>query len=195
MQASPQASTPTRQLCSHVRHCDLRGALEPGWNRKLLLAEKFRIEQLRLIAGAVVGQYGDDGVSRAKLLGEPDGAGDVDAGGTAEAEALVLEQIEDEGHRLLVGYLVGDVDRRILEILGDAALTDAFGDRGTLGLELAGRVVAVERGAHWIGKRDANRAVALLERHGDAGERAAGADGAGEAVDLAVGLTPDFRPG
>ena len=34
-----------------------------------------------------------------------------------------------------------------------------------------------------------------FERHGDAGERAAGADRADEAVDLAVGLLPDFRPG
>ena len=39
------------------------------------------------------------------------------------------------------------------------------------------------------------RLVARLQRHGDAGERAAGADGADEAVDLAVGLPPDFRPG
>ena len=37
--------------------------------------------------------------------------------------------------------------------------------------------------------------VALLERHADAGERAAGADGADEAVDLAVGLPPDLRAG
>ena len=31
--------------------------------------------------------------------------------------------------------------------------------------------------------------------HGDAGQRAAGAAGAGEGVDLAVGLLPDLRPG
>ena len=36
---------------------------------------------------------------------------------------------------------------------------------------------------------------ACLQRHRDTGERAAGADRAGEAVDLAVGLAPDFRPG
>ena len=40
-----------------------------------------------------------------------------------------------------------------------------------------------------------HRCAALLERHGDAGERAAGADRADEAVDLAAGLVPDLGPG
>ena len=110
-------------------------------------------------------------------------------------EALVLEQVEDDRQRLVVRDLEGAVDRRAFEIGGDAALADAFGDRGAFGLELAGRVVGVERRAHRIGERDLDVGVALLERHADAGERAAGADRADEAVDLAVGLPPDLRAG
>ena len=61
-------------------------------------------------------------------------AGDIDAGRAAEAKAFVLEQIEDDRHGLLVGNLKGDVDRHAFEIGGDAALADAFGDRGAFGL-------------------------------------------------------------
>ena len=77
---------------------------------------------------------------------------------------FVLEQVEDDRHRFLVGNLIGDVDRRAFEIFGDAALADAFGDRGAFGFQRAGRVIAVERGAHRIGERDAHRLVARLER-------------------------------
>ena len=45
-------------------------------------------------------QDGDDGVAGAEILRQPDGAGDVDAGRAAEAEALVLEQVEDDRHAL-----------------------------------------------------------------------------------------------
>src|SRR5262249_39416895 len=108
---------------------------------------------------------------------------------------FVLEQVEDDWHRLRVGDLVGDVDRRIFHVLRDAALSDAFGDRRALRLEHAGRVEAVERSTHRVGERDPDVLVARLERDRDAGERAAGADRAGEAVDLAVGLLPDLRAG
>ena len=99
------------------------------------------------------------------------------------------------GTRFFVGNLIGGIDRRAFEVLGDAALADAFGDRRAFGFQRAGRVVAVERGAHRVGERNAHGAVERFQRHGDAGERAAGADGADKAVDLAVGLPPDFRAG
>src|SRR4029077_15308529 len=51
------------------------------------------------------------------------------------------------------------------------------------------------RGAHRIGKRDAHGIAARLQRDTDAGERAAGAHRADEAVALAVCLLPDFRTG
>src|SRR5580704_14772456 len=192
---SIQSITPARRRSSFVRNFDVRFALEPARHRQLLLAQKIRIEQFRLVARAVVGEDRHDGVAGAELLGQPNGAGDIDAGRAAEAEPLVLEQIEDDRHRFRVGDLIGEIDRRIFQVLGDAALADAFGDRGAFRLQRAGRVVAVERGAHRIGERDAHGVAARFERDGDAGERAAGADGADKAVDLAVGLLPDFRAG
>ena len=72
------------------------------------------------------------------------------------------QQVEDDRQRLLVGDLIGEVDRRVFEILGDAALADAFGDRAAFGLELAVLVVMVERGAHRIGQRDLDVLVGPL---------------------------------
>src|SRR5580700_2321727 len=190
---SIQWITPASRRSSFVGDFDVRFTLEPARHRQLLLAQKIRVEQFRLVARAVVSQDRHDGVAGAELLGEADGTGDVDAGRAAEAQPLVLEQIEDDRYRFGVGDLIGGVDRRIFQVLGDAALADAFGDRGALRLQHAGRVVAVERGAHRIGKRDAHGIAARFERHRDAGERAAGADGADKAIDLAVGLPPDFR--
>ena len=42
----------------------------------------------------------------------------------------MLQKIEDDGQHLFVGDLIGIVDRRAFQIGGDAALADAFGDRG-----------------------------------------------------------------
>src|SRR5215468_11996400 len=64
---------------SHERSFDAGAALEPFGHRQLLGAQELGIEQLRLVARAVVGEHGDDGVPRAHVLGEPDRAGDVDA--------------------------------------------------------------------------------------------------------------------
>src|SRR5262249_46984319 len=158
-------------------------------------AQEVRIEQLGLIARAVVGEDRYDGVAGPELAGETDRARHVDARGAAEAQAFVLEEIEDDRHRLMVGNLGGAVYRIVFQGPGDAALADALGDRGALRLEHAVGVEAVERRAHRVGERDLHVLVARLERHGDAGERAAGADRAGEAVDLPVGLLPDLRTG
>ena len=62
-------------------------------------------------------------------------------------------------------------------------------------LQLAGLDPAIDRRAQRIGGGDADIRVALFQRDGDAGQGAAGADRAGEAVDLAAGLLPDFRAG
>ena len=116
-----------------------------GLEQQVLGAQEVRVEQLRLIARAVVAQDRHDRVAGAEIARQPDRAGDVDAGRAAQAQALVLEEVEDDRQRLLVGDLVGDVDRDAFEVGGDAALADALGDRGALGLELARRVLAVER--------------------------------------------------
>src|SRR6185312_12925300 len=100
------------------------------WDRKSLLAQEIRIEQLRLIARTEIRKNRNDGVAWPHLLGEPDGAGDVDAGRAAHAQPFVLEQVENHRYRLLVANLIGDIDRGIFQVLGNAALANAFGDGG-----------------------------------------------------------------
>ena len=90
-------------------------SLQPRRHGKLFRAQELRIEQLRLIAGAVVGEHGDDGVARPQVLGQPDRAGDVDAGRAAQAQPFVLEQVEDDRHRFLVGNQIGLVDLDVLD--------------------------------------------------------------------------------
>ncbi len=95
----------------------------------------------------------------------------------------------------LVGDVKGHVDGRAFEVLGDAALADAFGDRGSLGLELAGGEIGVEPGAGRVGERDGDALALGLQAARDAAERAAGADCGDEAVDLARGVGPDLFGG
>src|SRR5580658_3382531 len=54
--------TPAHRRSSFVRDFDVWFALEPGRHRQLLLAQKIRIEQFRLIARAVIGQDRHDGM-------------------------------------------------------------------------------------------------------------------------------------
>src|SRR5690606_2071981 len=82
-----------------------------------------------------------------------------------------------------------------LQIAGDPSLADALGDRAALGLELAGLDPAVDRGAHRVGRGDHDARIAMLQVRADARERAAGADGAREAVDAPAGLRPDLGAG
>src|SRR5205085_4723837 len=91
--------------------------------------------------------------------------------------------------------LVGVVDLGQRHVLRDAALADALGNRRALGLQLAALEPAVHCRAHRIGDGDAHLRTLLLQVAADAGERAAGADGAGEAVYLAAGLLPDLGAG
>ena len=56
-------------------------------------------------------------------------------------------------------------------------------------------VEGIERRAGRIGKRDFDVFVALLQGHADAGQSAAGADGADEAVELALQRLEDLRTG
>ena len=53
-------------------------------------------------------------------------------------------------------------------------------------------IIFVERRAMGIGQGDSHLVVFRLEPHADTGQRAAGADSARKAVDLAVHLFPDF---
>src|SRR5579885_3225763 len=149
------------------------GSGEPARRRQVLGPQEGGIEQLALVPGAVVAEDGRDGVAGPQLAGEADGAGDIDAGGAADAEALVLQQVEDQRQRLLVGDLAGEIDGRALDVLGDAALADPLGDRGALDLDLVpGEPVIVGR-AERIGEADLDPRIALLEEGAGAPEGAA----------------------
>ena len=107
-----------------------------------------------------------------------------------------MQQIEDDRQRLLVGDLIrrrsGLKPSRFL-VMRPWPMPSVIEVPSAFSSPV--RVVAVERGAERIGERDLDVRVALLQRDADAGERAAGADRADEAVDLAVGLLPDLRAG
>src|SRR5437667_1503168 len=92
----------------------------------------------------------------------PDRAYDIDAGGAAEDQALFGDQAEQHRQHLLVRHLEPAVDRRALEVLGEAALADALGDRVPRGLELTSGVVAVDRGAHGVREIDPRPGIAAL---------------------------------
>ena len=66
-------------------------------------------------------------------------------------------QIEQDRQGLLVGDLIGDINGRIDQIGGDAALADALGDRRARGFQLAGGIIGIKRRAHRIGQRDFDR--------------------------------------
>src|SRR5471032_1167543 len=106
----PQTTTLLIAACS----------LHPGRQRQVLLAQEGRVEQLRLVAAAAVGEDRDDGLAGAELLGELHRAHDVDGGRAAQHQPLMLDQVEQHGQRLLIGDLVGHVDRRAFEVLGNA---------------------------------------------------------------------------
>src|SRR3546814_11951058 len=80
------------------------------------------IEQLALIAHAAVAEDRHDGMAGPELAGEPQRAGHVHAARGAEAEPLLLEQVEHQRDRLFVGNLERRVHREAFQVRGDAAL-------------------------------------------------------------------------
>ena len=74
-------------------------------------------------------------------------------------------------------------------------MTDAFGDRGALRFQRSGRVVGVERCAHGVGEADGDFGVEVFQAQTGAGQGAACADGANEAIDISVRVFPDFACG
>lgn len=102
---------------------------EPRGNRQPLRRQEVGIEELRLIAIAVVGKDRQDGVAGTEFPGKPNGAGNVDRRRSAEAQSLVFDEIEDVGQGLRIRDAVGEVGRKAFQIRRDPALTDPFGDR------------------------------------------------------------------
>ncbi len=65
--------------------------LEPLRNRQALLAEKSRVEEAALVAGAVIGEDRDDRMTGAHVAREANSACDVNAARAAEAEAFLAQ--------------------------------------------------------------------------------------------------------
>src|SRR5207302_8333728 len=113
---------------------------------------------------------------RSQLAGEPDGACDIDAGGAAEAKALVLEQFIDDRDGFLVGNEIGLIHLGLLDDRRDAAEPDALGDRAARrGLDLTVVEPFVHGGAARIGAADYDALVLFLQKRAGARQRAAGA--------------------
>src|SRR5436190_12841647 len=93
-----------------------RAFCEPRRHRKRLQLQKARIEKPRLIACSIVAQDGHDRMTGAELLGEADGARDVDAARGPDAETFLGDEIEDDAHALFVGDLIRSIDLRAFEV-------------------------------------------------------------------------------
>ena len=105
----------------------------------------------------------------------------------------MLKQVENHWQGFLIRNLIGIVDRRAVQIGGDAALADSLGDRRSVSLQLTGFDPGIDGGAKWIGRGDPDFSTVFFKRNTYASKRAAGADGAGESVDAALRLVPNFR--
>src|SRR5262249_47525584 len=97
----PQTATPLMQ-----------GSFHPGRDRQIFLAQEVGVEELGLITLATVGQDGDDGLAGPKIARQSNCAYDVDGRRAAKHQPLMHHEIEQDGQRVLVGDLVGGVDRR-----------------------------------------------------------------------------------
>src|SRR5690606_1802199 len=51
--------------------------LQPGWDRQVFAAQEGGVEELRLVAGAIVRQDRHDGMPWPHLAGQADGAGNI----------------------------------------------------------------------------------------------------------------------
>src|ERR1051325_1286548 len=111
------------------------------------------------------------------------------------AQSFAFQQRKDQGKSFGVGDLVGVVDGRAFDVLRDAPLADALGDGASARFQPAVLEPAVHRRAERVGDRDPDVPVFLFQEHRNTGQRSPGADGAGEAVDLAARLGPDLRAG
>ena len=134
-------------------------------------------------------------MTRPEVFGEADRSGDIDAGGAAQQQALIFHQVEQDGQSLGIVDLVGAIDRAVHEVGGDPPLADALGDRRSGRGELAGGVIGKEGGAMGIGEADLNGFVLRFQRHADAGQGAARADRADEAIDFSRRVGPDLGAG
>src|SRR3546814_11567130 len=93
---------------------------------------------------------------------------------------------------VLIGNAELGVDGRTLQIGGDAALPDPFGDRRAFGLQLAMRIIIVERRTIRIAKRDGYILILRLQAKAKPPNCAALTRRPGEPVSPAVPPPPHF---
>src|SRR5215813_8144241 len=133
------------------------------------------------------GKDRDDDVTGPHLSRKAHRTRHVDGRGPAQAQALMLEQVEEVGYRLGIGDHVGLVDVDVGDDRRYAPEADAFGDRAALRrLYLAMGEKIIHRGTARVRNTDDDVLVPLAQEGGDAGERAPGADRADKAVDPSV---------
>src|SRR5262249_10863941 len=96
----------------------------------------------------------------------------------------MLDQVEQNRHRLLITDRVGDADGRSFKVLRPASLTDPFCDGVPSFRHPTSRKQLGEGGAHWIAGCDLHMGMAFLGGERTPPQSTATADGAGEAVDL-----------
>ena len=105
------------------------------------------------------------------------------------------QHVVDMAQGLGVRDLLRVVDRRAVQIGGHAGLADPLGDGTAAHRHLLAFHPVVERAALRVGQHDPHAGLAFLQGQRHAGQGAAGAAGAGEGIDRAAGLLPDFRSG
>lgn len=162
---------------------------------KDFFSQPFRVEQAGRVSGAAVAQQGDYRVAGPHLFCQLNRGGHVDAARAADVQAFLAQQAVDHLHARLVVDADGVVDRCALQVCGDPAVADAFRNRIALALQFAVLDPVVERAAVGIGQHDFYVRLLLLQVAGDAGQGAASAGSAGESVDAAMRVVPDFWAG
>ena len=134
-------------------------------------------------------------MSRSQFAGHGHRPGDIDAGRTAHRYAFIFQQVVDHGQCVIVVDAAGIIQFQALEVARYEGYPDALGDGFPLGLQAGSLEMTVQGRPHGIGQAYFYRRVLFPQGLGHAGQGAAGAHRADEAVDLAAGLLPDFPAG
>lgn len=165
---------------------------------QVLTLQPLVTEQAVGVPVRAVAEDRDDGVIRPQFLRDLLGRDDVQGAAGPQVQTFLVQAAVHHLDALLVGDLQRAVDLVHFDfhVLRHTALADAFSDAAAASLlELPARGhVGVEDRSGRVGQEGLDRAVAdVLQEPGDAGQGAPRARCAGEGVDFAVGLSPDFR--
>ena len=87
-----------------------------------MVGQKYRVEQLALVAISVITKNRDDGVPWPQLLRQPHRPGNIDAAGPTHTQALLLQQVEDVGQSLCIADLKGMIYLGLGHIVGNVLM-------------------------------------------------------------------------